>query len=307
MYEAFYGFSEKPFSLIPDPDFLYLSKGHQLALNLLEYGLTEQTGFVVITGEVGSGKTTLVRQLLNTVSDEVVIGLITNTHQSFGELLQWIALAFDMDCRDKDKVGLYQDFVNFLIEQYASSRRTVVIIDEAQNLSLSALEELRMLSNINADKDYLLQLILVGQPELLRKLKRPQLRQFVQRVGVDYHLGPLSIEDTIGYVRHRIEVAGGDPNLFDEFACAAVHHYTQGVPRLTNILCDLALVYGYAEEKRQIDMETVIEVASSRLKTGLGMFDTPTSNLSREEVRNLIKRTVVTKVEETALQTDSRA
>lgn len=306
MYEAFYGFREKPFSLIPDPEFLYLSKNHQLALNLLEYGLTEQTGFVVITGEVGSGKTTLVRQLLNSVSDEVVIGLITNTHQSFGELLQWIALAFDLDCRDKDKVQLYQDFVNFLIEQYASSRRTVVIIDEAQNLSLSALEELRMLSNINADKDYLLQLILVGQPELLRKLKRPQLRQFVQRVGVDYHLGPLTLEDTVGYIRHRIDVGGGDPNLFDEFACAAVHHYTEGVPRLTNILCDLALVYGYAEEKRQIDMDIVIEVASSRLKTGLGMFETPSSKLSREEVRKLIRRSVITDVESAELKTDSR-
>jgi type II secretory pathway predicted ATPase ExeA len=304
MYEEYYGLREKPFSLIPDPEYLYLSKGHQLALNLLEYGLAEQTGFVVISGEVGSGKTTLLRQLLAMVSDEVVIGMITNTHQSFGELLQWIMLAFDLPYREKEKVELYQDFINFLIEQYASNRRTVVIIDEAQNLSLGALEELRMLSNINADKDYLLQLILVGQPELLRKLRRPQLRQFVQRVGVDYHLGPLSLKDTIGYVRHRISVAGGDPNLFDEFACAAIHHYTDGVPRLTNILCDLALVYGYAEEKRQIDMDIVIEVASARLKSGLGCFREDPAKMSRDELRMLIKRSVISQVEDSELKSE---
>ena len=139
MYETYFGFHEKPFSLIPDPDFLYLSEGHRAALSLLEYGITEQTGFVVISGEIGSGKTTLVRRLLSSVSEDIVVGLITNTHPSFGELLQWICLAFDLEHRDKGKVELYQGFLDFLIEQYAASRRTVLVIDEAQNLSPEAL------------------------------------------------------------------------------------------------------------------------------------------------------------------------
>ncbi len=293
MYESFYGLKEKPFSLIPDPAFLYLSKGHRLALSLLEYGVAEQTGFVVVTGEVGSGKTTLVRRLLAGIGDDIVVGLVTNTHPSFGELLQWVALAFDLDYRGRDKVQLYHLFIDFLIERYASGRRTVIIVDEAQNLALAALEELRMLSNINADKDYLLQVILVGQPELLKKLKRPQLRQFVQRIGVDYHLGPLDLEDTLLYIRHRLAVAGGAPELIDDLACAAVHHYTAGVPRLVNVLCDLALVCGFAEEKPRIDADIVIEVAQARRKGGLGLFRADAEGATRADIRRAIQRTLI--------------
>ena len=292
MYETYFGFHEKPFSLIPDPDFLYLSEGHRAALSLLEYGITEQTGFVVISGEVGSGKTTLVRRLLTTVSEDVVVGLITNTHPSFGELLQWICLAFDLDHREKGKVELYQGFLDFLIEQYAASRRTVLVIDEAQNLSPEALEELRMLSNINADKDYLIQLILLGQPELLAKLRRPDLRQFVQRIGVDYHLGPLTLADTLAYIRHRLTVAGGDPQLFDDYACAAVHYYAGGVPRLANVLCDMALVFAYAEDRPQIDIDIVMEVAATRRQSGLGVFRADPENQTRDEARRTIIRTL---------------
>lgn len=304
MYESYYGFHEKPFALIPDPEFLYMSEGHRLALSLLEYGTAEQTGFVVISGEVGSGKTTLVRRLLGTVSDDVIVGLITNTHPSFGELLQWICLAFDLDHRGKDKVELYQGFLDFLIEQYAAGRRVILIIDEAQNLSPEALEELRMLSNINADKDYLLQLILTGQPELLNKLRRPDLRQFVQRVGVDYHLGPLGLEDTVGYIRHRLTVAGGRADLFDDFACAAVHYYTEGVPRLVNVLCDLALVYGYAEDKKQIDIDTVMEVATTRQRSGLAVFRADPDAQSRDEVKRTIIRPLLREWPEQALRQD---
>lgn len=290
MYETYFGFHEKPFSLIPDPDFLYLSEGHRAALSLLEYGISEQTGFVVISGEVGSGKTTLVRRLLSSVSDDIVVGLITNTHPSFGELLQWICLAFDLEHRDKGKVELYQGFLDFLIEQYAASRRTVLLIDEAQNLSPEALEELRMLSNINADKDYLIQLILLGQPELLAKLRRPDLRQFVQRIGVDYHLGPLTFADTLAYIRHRLIVAGGAPELFDDPACAAVYHYSGGVPRVANVLCDLALVFAYAEDRPQIDIDIVMEVAATRRKSGLAIFRPDPDSQSREEIKRTIVR-----------------
>jgi type II secretory pathway predicted ATPase ExeA len=293
MYEAYYGFRERPFSLIPDPDFLYLSRGHAMALSLLEYGLTEQTGFVVISGEVGSGKTTLVRRLLNDASDDLTVGLITNTHRSFGELLQWISLAFDLDYRGKDKVQLYQNFVDFMLDQYAAGRRVVLIIDEGQNLEVDALEELRMLSNVNAGKDYLLQVVVVGQPELLEKLRRPELRQFVQRISVDHHLKPMELQDTIGYIRHRLEVAGGDPAIFDELACCAVQYFSGGVPRLINILCDHSLVYGFAEDKPRIDIDTVIEVAEDRKHGGLGPFRTDGEGASRDEIKTLIKRSSI--------------
>jgi type II secretory pathway predicted ATPase ExeA len=293
MYEAYYGFRERPFSLIPDPDFLYLSRGHAMALSLLEYGLTEQTGFVVISGEVGSGKTTLVRRLLNDASDDLTVGLITNTHRSFGELLQWISLAFDLDYRGKDKVQLYQDFVDFMLDQYAAGRRVVLIIDEGQNLEVDALEELRMLSNVNAGKDYLLQVVVVGQPELLEKLRRPELRQFVQRISVDHHLNPMELKDTIGYIRHRLEVAGGDPAIFDELACCAVQYFSGGVPRLINILCDHSLVYGFAEDKPRIDIDTVIDVAEDRRHSGLGPFRSDGEGASRDEIKTLIKRSSI--------------
>ncbi len=288
MYKSFYGLREKPFSLIPDPEYLYLTKGHRMALTLLEYSMSEQTGFVVITGEVGSGKTTLVRRLLANVPKQVTIGLITNTHRCFGDLMQNILLSFNLDYSQPNKVDLYRIFVNYLVEEYAANRRTVIVVDEAQNLDIETLEELRLLSNVNADKDFLLQMILVGQPELADKLKRPELRQFVQRISVDYHLRPLLLEDTIGYIKHRLAVAGGDPEVFSDSACFAVYYYTEGVPRLINVLCDLALVFGYAEEQGQIDIDTVIDVAAARSLTGLGPFRADGEEKSRTEVKRLL-------------------
>ena len=147
-----------------------------------------------------------------------------------------------------------------------------------------------MLSNINADKDYLIQLILLGQPELLAKLRRPDLRQFVQRIGVDYHLGPLTFADTLAYIRHRLIVAGGAPELFDDPACAAVYHYSGGVPRVANVLCDLALVFAYAEDRPQIDIDIVMEVAATRRKSGLAIFRPDPDSQSREEIKRTILR-----------------
>ena len=170
MYEAFYGFNEKPFSLLPDPGFLFLSSKHLQALSMMEYGLMNQAGFTVITGEIGSGKTTLVRQLLKQLELDhtTTVGLVSNTHQSFGELLQWVLLAFKLEYRSKEKVELYETLANFIAREYNQGHRTVLIIDEAQNLGFEALEELRMLANINADKDQVLQLMLIGQPGLRR-------------------------------------------------------------------------------------------------------------------------------------------
>jgi len=264
MYEHFYGFRSKPFSLLPDPEFLYPSKKHRMALTLLEYGLMNQASFSVITGDIGTGKTTLIRQLLNQMERDVVVGLITNTHPSFGELLQWVLLAFNLESPTKDKVDMHKTFMDFLIKQYAANRHTVLIIDEAQNLSPQALEELRMLSNVNSEKDQLLQVILAGQPGLRDNLRDPRLEQFAQRIAVDYNLEPLSADEMREYIRHRLRIAGGSDELFDDAACEAVHHYSGGIPRLANLLCDTALVYGYAEQTRCINRQLIEDVARDK-------------------------------------------
>lgn len=269
MYESFYGFREKPFSLLPDPAFLYLSEKHRMALTTLQYGIVNQAGFTVITGEIGSGKTTLIRQVLDEVGEEVAVGLVTNTHRNFGELMQWVLLAFGLEYRDKKKVELYESLADFIVREYNRDRRTVLIIDEAQNLSPDALEELRMMSNINADKNQVLQLILVGQPGLRDMLRRPELRQFAQRVAVDYALRALNLEETWNYIRHRIKLVDGDPGLFDTKACAAVYYYSGGIPRLINVLCDTALVYGFAEQRQRIDAAIVCEVVREKARGGI--------------------------------------
>lgn len=269
MYETYYGLREKPFALTPDPHFLYLARNHQTALTLLEYGLTQQAGFTLITGEVGSGKTTLIRHLLGKLEAEFTIGLISNTHQGFGRLLQWVALAFGIDFKGRDDVELYQAFSEFLIEHYARGERVVLIVDEAQNLAPRTLEELRVLSNLNADKDMVLQMVLVGQPELRDTLRRPEVRQFAQRISVDYHLETLRRDETHAYVRHRLKVAGAASAIFEPEAIEFVHARTGGVPRLINSICDVALVYGFAEQRPCIDAELVSQVVRDRAAGGI--------------------------------------
>ncbi|MFZ0256867.1 MAG: AAA family ATPase [Gammaproteobacteria bacterium] len=264
MYESFYGFTEKPFSLLPDPSFLYLGKKHSMAFTMLQYGVVSQAGFTVIAGEIGCGKTTLIRHLLNNLERDVTVGLISNTQHRIGELMQWVLLAFGLEYRSKEKVELYETFVNFVIDEYGKQRRTVLILDEAQNMDAQTMEELRMLSNINSDKDLVLQIILVGQPELRALLRRPELEQFAQRIAADYYLEPLSAQETTDYIHHRLTVAGGDSSMFSAEACELVYRYTRGVPRLINALCDNALVYGFAEQKKVIDAVIVRDVVHDR-------------------------------------------
>lgn len=264
MYEEFYGLREKPFSLNPDPEFLYLSDRHRTALNVLEYGLARQAGIIVLTGEVGSGKTTLIRHFLGEVGDNATIGVITNTHPALADLLKWIALAFKIDLKDKPPFELYQSVVDFVESEHGKGRRVLLIVDEAQHLSVETLEELRMLTNVNVDKDILLQTILVGQPELLDTLRRPELSQFAQRVLVDYHLSALNFPETRAYINHRIRVAGGEADLFALEAVGGIFYMSGGVPRLINSICDIAMVYAYADDKRQVDLDTVMAIIEDR-------------------------------------------
>ncbi len=250
MYEAFFEFREKPFSLLPDPGFLYMSRQHQQAFTLLEYGLMNQAGFIILTGDIGSGKTTLMRHLLARLDESVTVGLISNTHQSLGELMDWVCMAFDISGKHETKLEKYQAFIEFLLAAYGSGSRVLLIVDEAQNLGIEKLEELRLLSNVNAGKDLVLQLMLLGQPQLRDLLRHPELEQFAQRVTASYHIGPLDPPETESYIRHRLFIAGGTHEVFSHGACLAVHHFSKGIPRLINLICDTALVYAFGEEER---------------------------------------------------------
>lgn len=269
MYESFFGFKERPFSLLPDPSFLFPSRRHAMAATMLEYAIESQAGITLVTGDIGMGKTTLVRHLLNRLGDSVAVGLINNTHRSFGELLQWVNLAFDLPYEGKDKVALFQAFQNHLIQEYAKGRRTILIVDEAQNMDSATLEELRVLSNINADKFQVLQLILVGQPELRSTLRRAELEQFVQRIGVDYHIAPFDENESSAYIQHRLRCVGGNPNLFSAEAERFIHNQAGGVPRVINSLCDMALVYAYADQLPSVSLDLVTSVIKDKIDNGL--------------------------------------
>lgn len=269
MYERHFGFRERPFTLSPDPAFLYRSRKHGMALTMLEYGLINEAPIIVVTGEIGAGKTTLIRHLLNQFDERTAVGLISNTHKSFGYLMQWVAMAFGLPHEGKDKVALYQAFVEFLIGEYAKGRRTVLIVDEAQNMDVDTLEELRVISNINADKNLVLQTILVGQPELRDTLRQSRLEQFAQRIAVDYHLEALELKETREYIQHRLELAGGNRNIFMPDAVLAVFEHSAGVPRLINSLCDTALVYAFAEGRLRVNGKIVHTLVSEKKARGL--------------------------------------
>jgi general secretion pathway protein A len=261
MYERHFNFSVKPFAMSPDPAFLYRSRQHAAALTMLEFALENQAPFSLLTGEIGSGKTTVVRHLLRMLGDQVTVGMISNTHARFRSIHPWVLSALGVVPADDSDIAQYEALVDFLVREYAQGRRTLLILDEAQNLTVRILEELRLLSNVNSEQDLALQILLVGQPELRAKL---ELTQFAQRVGVDFHLESLSLPEARAYVQHRLGTAGGDPGLFELTAVDLIHSRTRGIPRLINQLCDLSLVYAFAEGRRRIDARLIEQVLEER-------------------------------------------
>jgi len=265
MYEHFYGFKKKPFQLLPNADFLFRSKKHDIALTYLEYGIYERAGFIVITGEVGTGKTTLINCLLRTLKQDLSIIYLSQTCLNPEEFLRILCQESSLPHAGKGKSELIELFGRFLVEQFQKGRYAILILDEAQNLPLETLEEIRMLSNLDAGNEALLQIILVGQPALRDKLRWEGLRQLAQRVEVNYHLEPLDQDETRDYIRHRIEKAEGpDPSLFDGEAIEEIYNYSKGIPRLINAVCHMCLVYGMADELKKIDRALAVNVLKDR-------------------------------------------
>ncbi len=246
-----------------------------MAFAMLEYGIVNHAGFTVITGEVGVGKTTLIQHLLSKLPGDICVGLLSNTGGG-GELLQWVLMAFDQDFDSDSDVTLFKRFKDFLIEQHELGRRTVLIVDEAQNLGPEALEKLRMLSNVNTHHRELLQIVLSGQPELKTLLAAPSLRQFVQRVTSDFHLTLLERKEVQGYIDHRLKIAGAKRPLFTPGACDMIYYATQGTPRLINTLCDTALLYGFATEAQEITPDIVKRVLDDKRR--FGVFSVPSGS-----------------------------
>ncbi|MBI4847310.1 MAG: AAA family ATPase [Nitrospirae bacterium] len=262
MYEKHFSFKHKPFDLVPNPDFLFLSSTHQKAITYLDYGIKEKIGFILLTGEIGSGKTTILRNLIKSLNGSVRISRISNTKVSSEQLISMINEDFGLDIEGKSKTRLLSELNAFLIDQYAKKIQPVLLIDEAQNLSADLLEEIRMLSNLETDRAKLLQIILVGQPELKKTLMLAELMQLRQRINISYHIAPLNMEETGKYIIHRLTVAGnpGAMKIQDDML-QMIYQFSRGIPRLINILCDFSLLTAYVEGAKEVSGEILKAVA----------------------------------------------
>jgi general secretion pathway protein A len=270
MYEKYFQLRERPFALSPDPEYLYPSRGHQEALSYLRYGVEGHAGFVVITGEIGSGKTTMLQALLGRLDRNITVARIVNTMLDPRELLEAIVLDFGIDPTGMSKPVLLQKLAEFLVQQRQAGRLTLLVIDEAQNLSLPALEEIRMLSNLETEKSKLIQIILIGQPELREKLALPQLSQLRQRITVSYHLQPLDAGETENYINHRLKRAAiGSPVTFPRAVTDLIHVRSRGVPRIINVIADATLLFAYGIDRRDIDVSTTTEALAELDATGV--------------------------------------
>ena len=268
MYKQFYSLKENPFNITSDPAFFFASAHHREAFSHLQYGIASRKGIILITGEIGAGKTTLCRTLLNRLDDKVKTALILNP--SFNDL-QWLQLIvrdLGIKCPENNKLDLVHAIARFLIEQSSRGNNVAVIIDECQNLDVHQLEQIRLLSNLETEKEKLLQIILVGQPELLEKFQDPTLRQLNQRVAVRYHILPLDKSEIADYINHRIRTAGADPKLkFTPDAVDMIYSYSGGTPRLINTLCDRALLSGFVNNTFIITTDAIRNSAREVLLT----------------------------------------
>lgn len=270
MYEKFYGFTDKPFNMTPDSKFFFSSSKHEEALNCLLLAISERNGFVVITGEIGSGKTTVCRTLINRLDQTTKVALILNTHLGKKELLTTILEDLGVEYKSTSKTHLLYALNEYLLEQASKDANVVLIIDEAQNLTPSVIEEVRMLSNLETEKEKLIQIILMGQPELKKKLALPKLEQFRQRVVFHYHLDPLNRKEAGEYIRHRLKKAGdaaGD--IFEEGAINEIYKHSKGIPRLINVMCHNSLITGLVYETKRITRAIALE-AIAEAENGLG-------------------------------------
>ncbi|MCG6963370.1 MAG: AAA family ATPase [Acidobacteria bacterium] len=258
MYESFYGLAESPFSITPDPRYLFFSRRHREAYDHVLFGITQRCGFIQLTGEVGAGKSTLTRALLERLGEGFATALILNPVMTGIQLLRSIVRELGLEAGGNDRVRLLGRLNDFLLDRAAAGDDVVLFVDEAQDMSDDLLEQVRLLSNLETDDRKLLQIVLVGQPELRSKLERPELRQLRQRITVRYHLGPIDRRETEAYILHRLQVAGANGRpTFSPWALRAVHLYARGVPRLINAVCDAALLAGYVDGLDQLGWRQV--------------------------------------------------
>jgi putative secretion ATPase (PEP-CTERM system associated) len=263
MYEKHFNLKSKPFDLVPNPDFLFLSNTHKKAITYLDYGIKEKIGFILLTGEVGSGKTTIIRNLIKNLNGSVKLSRVHNTRISSEDLIAMINEDFGLPVEGKSKIAMLGELNQFLIDMYSQHRQPILLIDEAQNLTPELLEEIRLLSNLETDRSKLLQIILVGQPELKKTLALPEMMQLRQRININYHLNPLSLEETALYIKHRLQIAGNpDAFLIDNDLVCVVYEFSRGIPRLINIICDFALLSAYADGKSQVTFGVVKDVVA---------------------------------------------
>ena len=277
-YLEHFNLDDQPFRLTPDPDYLYWSKQHARAKAYMESTIWLADGFVVITGDIGSGKTTLLQSFLSELEDDVVYAVVSQTQLTPTQFLQAVLTEFGFKPFTKRKVELLDMLNMFLIEQYSSGKKVVLIVDEAQNLSRKVLEEVRLLSGIETHKEKVLRIILAGQPELRETLDSPSLKQLVQRVRLRFHVGPLDRREMREYIEHRLEIAGNEERqLFDDECFDTIHRYTGGVPRLINTLCDSALLCAFADEKATVGLDDVMaavaELDWKEHESNTGLYD----------------------------------
>ncbi|MEM7221263.1 MAG: AAA family ATPase [Pseudomonadota bacterium] len=289
MYEDFYKFLAKPFSLSADAACFFMSPQHAQALAVLQYSLLTSAGLTLVTGESGTGKTLLVRRVMSNLDDTLVIGNIANTHSDFGSILPWVASSLELSTNGTDAVEIFEALERFVDKQSEADKRVVVIIDEAHNLSLSALEELRLLTNLNTSDARGIQFVLVGQPTLEEKLAQAAVHDLAQRIALDFKLEPFDFETTDEYISYRLSLYGGRPELIDYLSRATVYFHSLGIPRLINSLCDLALVYGFGESLETIDIKVVKKVLLSK-KVSLSYFN----RLQRSECASKLRESVLT-------------